>query len=321
VGDTVMVQRAGDVIPQVLGFVADKRPVDAEPYVFPHVCQCDLRTPLVQEEIASGETSAVRRCSGEFACPFQQMEHLKHFVSRRAFDIEGLGEKQIEFFFTDPDLPVKTPADIFTLAERDEAEPIKKLKNKEGFGETSVRNLFAAIEQRRTIGLDRFIFALGIRHVGETTAKVMARAYGAWPAFEAAALTVAAGDAEARAEMDAIDQVGETVIDAVARYFAEPHNLAVVERLVSALTIQEAEKPKADTAVAGKTIVFTGSLEKMTRDEAKAMAERLGAKVSGSVSKKTDMVVAGPGAGSKLATANELGVPVISEDDWLALAG
>jgi DNA ligase (NAD+) len=249
------------------------------------------------------------------------MEHLKHFVSRRAFDIEGLGEKQIEFFFTDPDLSVKAPADIFTLAERDAASPISKLKNKEGFGETSVRNLFAAIEQRRTIGLDRFIFALGIRHVGETTAKVMARAYGAWSAFEAAALKVAAGDAEARAEMDAIDQVGETVIDAVARYFAELHNLAVVERLVSALTIQEAEKPKADTAVAGKTIVFTGSLEKMTRDEAKAMAERLGAKVAGSVSKKTDLVVAGPGAGSKLVTANELGVRVISEDDWLALVG
>jgi DNA ligase (NAD+) len=321
VGDTVMVQRAGDVIPQVLGFVADKRPADAVPYVFPQVCQCDLKTSLVKEETAAGEEGKVRRCSGEFACPFQQMEHLKHFVSRRAFDIEGLGEKQIEFFFTDPDLSVKAPADIFTLAERDAASPISKLKNKEGFGETSVRNLFAAIEQRRTIGLDRFIFALGIRHVGETTAKVMARAYGAWSAFETAALKVAAGDAEARAEMDAIDQVGETVIDAVARYFAEPHNLAVVERLVSALTIQEAEKPKADTAVAGKTIVFTGSLEKMTRDEAKAMAERLGAKVSGSVSKKTDLVVAGPGAGSKLVTANELGVRVISEDDWLALVG
>jgi DNA ligase (NAD+) len=321
VGDTVLVQRAGDVIPQVLGFVADKRPAEAESYIFPQLCQCDLKTPLVKEETAAGEEGKVRRCSGEFACPFQQMEHLKHFVSRRAFDIEGFGDKQIEFFFADPDLPVKTPADIFTLAERDAASPVSKLKNKEGFGETSVRNLFAAIEQRRTVGLDRFIFALGIRHVGETTAKVMARAYGAWPAFEAAALKVAASDVDARIDMDAIDQVGETVIDAVARYFAEPHNLAVVERLVSALTIQEAEKPKVDTAVAGKTIVFTGSLEKMTRDEAKAMAERLGAKVSGSVSKKTDLVVAGPGAGSKLATANELGVRVISEDDWLELVG
>ncbi len=261
----------------------------------------------------------MRRCTGEFACPFQQIEHLKHFVSRRAFDIEGLGEKQIEFFFNDAELPVKTPADIFTLAARDAANPLSKLKNKEGFGETSVRNLFAAIEARRTIALDRFIFALGIRHVGDTTARVMARAYGSWPAFEAAALRVAAGDAEARAEMDGIDQVGETVIDAVARYFAEPHNLAIVERLVAGLTIEDAERPRVDTAVAGKTVVFTGSLERMTRDEAKAMAERLGAKVSGSVSKKTDIVVAGPGPGSKLAKAAEFGVRVLTEDEWLAM--
>ncbi len=321
VGDTVLVQRAGDVIPQVLGFVAERRPADAAPYAFPEACACALKTPLVREETAAGEESKVRRCSGEFACPFQQVEHLKHFVSRRAFDIEGLGEKQIEFFFNDPDLPVRTPADIFTLQGRDESNTLQKLKNKEGFGETSVRNLFAAIAARRTISLERFVFALGIRHVGETTARVMARHYGSWAAFEAAALKVAAGDAEARAEMDAIDQVGETVIDAVARYFAEPHSLGAVERLARELTIEEAEKPKADTAVAGKTIVFTGSLEKMTRDEAKAMAERLGAKVSGSVSKKTDLVVAGPGAGSKLTTAQSLGVRVITEDEWLALVG
>ena len=319
VGDTVTVQRAGDVIPQVLGYLEDKRPAATEAFIFPHICPCDLKTAVVQEEIASGEISTVRRCSGEFACPFQQMEHLKHFVSRRAFDIEGLGEKQIEFFFNDPDLAVKTPADIFTLRVRDEAEPVKKLKNKEGFGDTSVRNLFDSIDSRRVIGLDRFIFALGMRHVGETTGKVMARAYGTWSAFEAAALSVVAGDAEARADMDAIDQVGDTVIDAVARYFAEPHNRSIVERLVNELTIQDAEKPSANSSVAGKIVVFTGALEKMTRDEAKAMAERLGAKVSGSVSKKTDLVVAGPGAGSKLANATALGVQVISEDDWLAL--
>ena len=321
VGDTVMVQRAGDVIPQVLGFVADKRSPQAVPYVFPQVCQCPLKTPLVQEAIASGDISAVRRCSGEFACPYQQMEHLKHFVSRRAFDIEGLGEKQIEFFFNDSDLPMKTPADIFTLKARDAAEPIRKLKNKEGFGELSVNNLFDAIEMRRSIGLERFLYALGIRHVGETTAKVMARHYGDWPGFETAALRVAAGDAETRAEMDAIDQVGDTVIDAVARYFGESHNLRAVERLVGELAISEAEKPQANSSVAGQTIVFTGSLEKLTRDEAKAMAERLGAKVSGSVSKKTDLVVAGPGAGSKLTAATALGIKVISEDDWLALVG
>jgi DNA ligase (NAD+) len=321
VGDTVIVQRAGDVIPQVLGFVEEKRPVTSEAYVFQSHCACPLKTALVQEEIASGETSAVRRCSGEFACPYQQMEHLKHFVSRRAFDIEGLGEKQIEFFFSDAELPVKTPADIFTLRARDEAEPIKKLKNKEGFGELSVKNIFDAIENRRRIELERFIFGLGIRHVGETTAKVMARAYGTWAGFQAAALKVAEGDEEARAEMDAIDQVGDTVIDAVARYFNEPHNREAVERLVEQLTILDAEKATSDSVVSGKTIVFTGSLEKLTRDEAKAMAERLGAKVSGSVSKKTDIVVAGPGAGSKLATATALGITVMSEDEWLALVG
>jgi DNA ligase (NAD+) len=321
IGDTVSVHRAGDVIPRVDAPVIEKRPPGAAPFLFPHACLCDLKTPLAKEETAAGEEGKVRRCTGEFACPYQQVEHLKHFVSRRAFDIEGLGEKQIEFFFNDPDLPVKTPADIFTLGQRDAANPLRKLKNKEGFGEVSVANLFAAIETRRRISLERFVFALGIRHVGETTARVMARHYGSWIAFEAAALKVAAGDAEAREEMDAIDQVGETVIDAVGRYFAEPHNLDAVARLAAALDIEDAEKPKADTAVAGKTVVFTGSLEKMTRDEAKAMAERLGAKVSGSVSKKTDLVVAGPGAGSKLATATALGVKVVSEEEWLALAG
>jgi DNA ligase (NAD+) len=320
VGDTVSVHRAGDVIPRVDAVVIEQRPAQAVPFSFPHLCLCDLKTPLVKEETAAGEEGKVRRCSGEFACPYQQVEHLKHFVSRRAFDIEGLGEKQIELFFHDADLAVKTPADIFTLARRDAANPLQKLKNKEGFGEQSVANLFAAIALRRTISLERFVFALGIRHVGETTARVIARHYGSFAAFDAAVRKVAAGDAEAREEMDAIDQVGETVIDAVAAYFSEPHNLDAVARLVAELTIEDAEKPKADTAVAGKTIVFTGSLEKMTRDEAKAMAERLGAKVSGSVSKKTDLVVAGPGAGSKLVTATALGVAVISEDEWLVLA-
>jgi DNA ligase (NAD+) len=321
VGDIVSVHRAGDVIPRVDAVILDRRQPGLAPFVFPHECLCDLKTPLVKEETAAGEEGKVRRCSGEFACPYQQVEHLKHFVSRRAFDIEGLGDKQIEFFFHDPHLPVRTPADIFTLAERDAAEPVKKLKNKEGFGELSVRNLFAAIESRRVIELDRFIFALGIRHVGETTAKVLARSYGSWAVFEAAALRVARGEPDAREEMDSIDQVGETVIEAVSRYFSEAHSLAAVELLAGMLTITDAEKPTADTAVAGKTVVFTGSLEKMTRDEAKAMAERLGAKVSGSVSKKTDLVVAGPGAGSKLATATALGITVLSEDEWLALVG
>jgi DNA ligase (NAD+) len=320
IGDTVTVQRAGDVIPQVLGFVPEKRPADAQEYVFPHLCLCDLKTALVREEIASGAIGAVKRCSGEFACPYQKVEHLKHFVSRRAFDIEGLGDKQVEFFFTDEDLPVKNPADIFTLARRD-ASNLKKLKDKEGFGETSAAKLFAAIDARRAIGLDRLIYGLGIRHVGESSSKTLARAYGSFSAFHDTALKIAAGDAGAAEEMDALDDIGAAVIDSVSAYFSEEHNRKIVEELAAELSVADAEKPLSDSPVAGKTVVFTGSLVRMTRDEAKAMAERLGAKVSGSVSKKTDLVVAGPGAGSKLAEAEKHGVEVIDEDAWFERVG
>jgi DNA ligase (NAD+) len=320
IGDTVIVQRAGDVIPQILGAVLDKRAPDAQPYVFPQTCPCSLRTPVIREDTASGSAGVVKRCSGEFACPFQRMEHLRHFVSRRAFDIEGLGEKQIALFFADADLPVREPADIFTLAKRDAAN-VRKLRDKEGFGEVSARNLFAAIEARREIPLERFLYALGMRHVGETTARQLARAYGSWASFEAAALRIAAGDEDAAQEMDAIDQIGTTVVEAVSAYFGEEHNLAIVERLTGEVTILDAERPQRESPVAGKTVVFTGSLVRMTRDEAKAMADRLGAKVSGSVSKKTDLVVAGPGAGSKLAEAQKHGVEVIDEDAWFALVG
>ncbi len=321
IGDTVGIQRAGDVIPQVLDVDLAARPGNAVPFDFPKVCPCPLKTPVVREEIATGGEGIVRRCSGEFACPFQRREHLMHFVSRAAFDIEGLGAKQIEYFYDEePDLPVKAPADIFTLARRD-AEKGGVLKTREGFGETSVRNLFAAIEARREIPLERFINALGIRHVGETTARQLARAYGSWAAFHDAALKVAEGDMVARAEMDDIDQIGETVVEAVARYFGESHNRDVVEALVAEVTIGDAEQAATETPVAGKTIVFTGSLERMSRDEAKAMAERLGAKVSGSVSKKTDLVVAGPGAGSKLKDAEKYGVEVIDEAGWFKLVG
>ena len=319
IGDTVVVQRAGDVIPQIVEVVRDEGHEARAPFEFPHLCLCDLKTALVREETAAGEEGKIRRCTGEFACPFQRQEHLRHFVSRKAFDIEGLGEKQIEFFFNDPDLPIREPSDIFTLAERNAANGLKKLENKEGFGAVSVRKLFDAIEARRAISLERFVFALGIRNVGETTAKQLARAYGSWVAFHEAAEKIVEGDATAREEMDAIDQIGETVIDSIAAYFREPHNRAIVENLAGQLTILDAEKPKSDTAIAGKTVVFTGSLEKMTRDEAKAQAERLGAKVAGSVSAKTHIVVAGPGAGSKLAKAQALGVQVMSEDEWLAL--
>jgi DNA ligase (NAD+) len=314
IGDTVIVQRAGDVIPQIVDVVIDKRPADAKPYYFPTKCPCPLHTDVLREETATGEEGARARCTGDFACPFQKIEHLKLFASRRAFDIEGFGDKQIEFFFEQG--WVKEPADIFTLAKRNREI---RLEQHEGYGETSVRNLFSAVEVRRQIALDRFIYALGIRHVGETTALALARGYGSWAAFHDAILKVAADDAEAIADMDALDQIGDTVIQSVKAYFGEKHNRGIVERLTREVNILDAEKPRANSAVAGKTVVFTGTLEQMTRDEAKASAERLGAKVSGSVSKKTDYVVAGPGAGSKLADAQKHGVTVLTEDDWIRL--
>jgi DNA ligase (NAD+) len=316
IGDTVTIQRAGDVIPQVLGVVLERRPKGAKPFPFPKRCPCPLHTEVIRDATAAGEEGAVARCSGEFACPFQKVEHLRHFVSRRAFDIEGLGEKQIALFFEQG--WVKEPADIFTLEARNAKI---KLEEQEGFGETSVRNLFAAIAARREIALERFIYALGVRHIGETTARVLARSYGSWTAFHDAGLRLAEGDAEARAEMDHLDQIGDAVIDSLAAYFGEAHNRGVVERLTKQVRTLHAEQPAAHSPVAGKTVVFTGSLEKMTRDEAKAMAERLGAKTSGSVSKKSDYVVAGPGAGSKLTKAQELGVKVLTEDEWFALIG
>jgi len=313
IGDTVIIQRAGDVIPQVVDVVLDKRPKGAKEYHFPKKCPCPLHTDVVREETATGEEGARARCTGEFACPFQKIEHLRLFVSRRAFDIEGLGEKQIQLFY-DKEW-VREPSDIFTLERKHK----KELLEEEGYGETSVRNLFNAIDERREISLDRFIYALGIRHVGETTALALARGYGSWQAFHDAGLKVVKGDEETIAEMDALDQIGDTVIAAVGAYFGESHNRGIVERLTKQVTILDAEKPKTDSPIAGKTVVFTGSLEKMTREEAKATAERLGAKAAGSVSAKTDLVVAGPGAGSKLAEAKKHGVQVLTEDEWLKL--
>ncbi len=315
IGDTVRIQRAGDVIPQVLQVIADKRPRGTKPYDAPKTCPCPLHTDVVRETIAGGEEGARAYCTGEFACPYQVLGHLQHFVSRRAFDIDGLGEKQLALFYEKG--WVKEPADIFTLEKRHRND----LLGEEGYGETSVRNLFNAIDARRDISLERFIYALGIRHVGETTAVALARGYGSWDAFHGACLKLAKGDEETKQEMDALDQIGDTVIESLKDYFSEPHNRRRVERLAAEVTIRDAEKPRADSAIAGKTVVFTGSLEKMTRDEAKASAERLGAKVSGSVSKKTDYVVAGPGAGSKLAEATKLGVKVLTEDEWLKLIG
>jgi DNA ligase (NAD+) len=398
VGDTVILQRAGDVIPQIVSVVLDERPADAKAFQFPTHCPCPLHTPLARETTAAGAETVVRRCTGEFACPFQRLAHLRHFVSRRAFDIEGLGEKQLIAF--NERGWVKEPADIFRLA-RDEAK-LDELRQTDGYGETSVRNLVAGIDARRNIALDRFIYGLGIRHIGETTSLALARhfetverfvetskaaarqtagplyaelagldglgptaveavlafaragqallvppgisldarlklavpklntrarqalelRFGDWAAFEAAAIQAAAETpGEAFLEVASVDAVGVVAARMIAAFFGEEHNRALVDNLLAELTVIPAERPKTDTALAGKTIVFTGALEKMTRDEAKAQAEALGAKVSGSVSKKTDLVVAGPGAGSKLADANKLGVKVVTEDDWLALAG
>ena len=317
-GDTVRIQRAGDVIPQIVDVDLDKRPEHSEPYSFPTTCPA-CGSHAVREENAKGRLDAVRRCTGGLICPAQATEKLKHFVSRNAFDIEGFGDKQVDAFYADG--LVTTPAEIFTLEARDR-QALTKLRNREGWGAVSARNLFQAINDRRQIDLNRFIFALGIRHVGEGNAKLLARAYGSWEAFYKA--MVRAGDHAGPewAELNDIDGIGTIVAEAVTEFFAEEHNRTQLEELLAEVTPREAEKIDAgDSPVAGKTIVFTGSLERMTRDEAKAMAERFGAKVSGSVSGKTDLVVAGPGAGSKLKKATDLGIEVISEDDWFDLVG
>ncbi|OJV03758.1 MAG: DNA ligase (NAD(+)) LigA [Shinella sp. 65-6] len=318
IGDTVIVQRAGDVIPQVLDVVMEKRPAEALPYAFPKTCPVCGSHAVRERHEKTGRLDSVTRCTGGFVCRAQAVEHLKHFVSRNAFDIEGLGAKQIDFFFEaeDPSLTIRTAPDIFTLEKR-QASSLTKLENIDGFGKVSVRKLFDAIDARRSIALNRFIYALGIRHVGETNAKLLARAYGTYAAFEEAMRAAAPLSGEAWSELNSIDGIGEVVARAIVEFYKEPRNLDVLGRLLQEVTPQAAEAVVATSSpVAGKTVVFTGSLEKMTRDEAKAMAERLGAKVAGSVSRKTDLVVAGPGAGSKLDKAREFGVEVIDEDGW-----
>jgi DNA ligase (NAD+) len=316
-GDTVIVQRAGDVIPQILGFVPDKRPLASQPYTFPQQCPVCL-SHAVREERASGKLDAVRRCTGGLICAAQRVERLKHFASRNAFDIEGLGDKIIAEFYADE--LIQWPHDIFTLEERDR-KALKRLKNREGWGEASVKKLFAAIDERRTIALDRFIFALGIRHVGETTARALARAYGTAANFRNEMIAAEKMEGDAWNELNAIEGIGGVVAEAVVQFFGEPHNRDVVDELLKHVTVVSLEARSTSSPVAGKTVVFTGALERMTREEAKAMAERLGAKVSGSVSKKTDLLVAGPGAGSKLKDAEKYGVEVIDEDAWFARVG
>ncbi|MEM9027438.1 MAG: NAD-dependent DNA ligase LigA [Pseudomonadota bacterium] len=329
IGDLVRVQRAGDVIPQVLGPVLEHRPENSEPFMFPQFCpKCGSRAER-EVDPKTGEADVVRRCTGGLLCPAQAVERLKHFVSRNAVDIEGFGAKQAEFFYETE--RVTQPADIYTLAGRDAdfPEPLATLK---GFGKRSVEKLFAAIDSRREISLDRFIFALGIRHVGETTARDLATAFGSWDAFrgtidqaiqeKVSASPDAAAEGAAYAEISDIDGIGGSVVNALIAFFSERHNVEAVDALLAQVTVQPFERDIAtETPVVGKTVVFTGTLERMSRSEAKSQAERLGAKVSGSISKKTDYLVAGAEAGSKLKKAQELGVTVLTEDEWISLVG
>ena len=319
IGDTVIVQRAGDVIPQIVGIVPGKRPKGAKEYKFPDRCPICNSHAVRETNEKTGKVDAVRRCTGGLICPAQRVERLKHFVSRNAFDIEGLGEKSIQAFYDDK--TIQSPEDIFTLEARDSVSKAK-LEEREGWGPQSAKKLFAAIAARRQIALDRFIFALGIRHVGETTARLLARSYGTIDAFRHAMLEAAGGkDTEAFKDLDSIEGIGEVVAEAIAEFFAEPHNVRVVDDLLKEVSPQPLEQRDTSSPVAGKTVVFTGSLETLTRSEAKAQAERLGAKVAGSVSKKTDYVVAGADAGSKLTKARDLDVTILSEEDWLRLTG
>ncbi|RIJ31144.1 NAD-dependent DNA ligase LigA [Henriciella algicola] len=316
-GDMVEIQRAGDVIPQVLG-VVDPGEDRAPPYKFPQTCP-ECGSAAVREIDDKGEEDVRRRCTGGLTCPAQAVERLKHFVSRKALDIDGLGAKQVELFYSNG--AVKGPQDIFRLARRLEEEGLPPLKDWEGFGDTSARNLFDAIDARRKPPFQRFLNGLGIRHVGEITSGLLARHYLDWESFWQVVEKAAAGDASAEADLLSIDGIGQTAITSLKDFAAESHNQDMLAGLLAEIEIEPAEAAASDSAVSGKTIVFTGTLEKMTRDEAKSRATALGAKVSGSVSGKTDILVAGPGAGSKLKKAEELGVRVITEDDWLELAG
>jgi DNA ligase (NAD+) len=338
IGDSVVVQRAGDVIPQIVRVIPEKRPHGARPFEFPHLCPACGSHAVREIDEKTGKEDVDRRCTGGLICPAQASERLRHFVSRDAFDIEGLGETTIELFFTQG--LIREPADIFALpaksdrvsavlsahrqaqgeerrAKEGKAKATTKAKRAADKDDKVVENLVRAIEARRSIALDRLINALGIRHVGETTAKLLARNYQTIEAF------VAAMESEhAVAELDAIEGIGETVAEAVKDFFDEPHNRRALDHLLREVRVTPFAAPTiSGSPVAGKTVVFTGSLEKMTRPEAKARAEALGAKVAGSVSKKTDLVIAGPGAGSKLNEARALGVAVIDEDAWLAMIG
>jgi len=313
VGDWVQIYRAGDVIPKVADVDLDKRCAGARSYGFPSVC------PECGSKAVREEGDAVHRCSGGIICPAQAVERLKHFVSRSAFDIEGLGAKQIEMFYDDGILPVTEPSEIFTLAERDDANE-SKLRDREGFGERSAQKLFEAIERKRSIPLHRLIFALGIRHVGESAAKVLANHYSSWESFESQISAAVVGEGQEWADLVSVDGIGHVMAASLVTAFHQESERSSIDRLVGQLAVQDMVlTASAASPVAGKTVAFTGSLEKMTRAEAKARAEALGAKVTGSVSARTDLVIAGPGAGSKAKKAGDLGIEIIDEDAWIDL--
>ena len=309
IGDIVLIQRAGDVIPQVVKVLNADRKDRSAPFEFPKICPCPLQTRLKRDLDDKGEPGAVTRCSGQSACPFQKVEALKHFVSRQAFDIEGLGAKQIESFFEEG--IIGEPADIFLLSKRVDD---LKLAEREGWGETSVANLVAAINAKREVPLDRFLNALGIRHVGQGNARLLAHHFGSIDNLLKQVTRLTAME-----ELLAIDGIGEAAAGSVIDFFTQSHSAEMVQRLLLQVSVLDMDEPESDSAISGKTVVFTGKLQHISRDEAKAKASALGARVSGSVSAKTDILVAGPGAGSKLKKANDLGVKVLSEDEWIAL--
>ncbi len=309
IGDTVIVQRAGDVIPQILGIVPERRPADAHPFMMPERC------PACGSAAVRPEGEVVRRCTGALICPAQAEERLIHFISRAAFDIDGLGEKSVREFMQAGLL--RGPADIFRLPAQEAA-----IATREGWGAVSARNLLQAIDARRRISLARFIYALGIRRIGEANARLLARHYGSFAHWRSQMLAAVQIGAEARSDLASILGIGPAIAEALAEFFAEPRNVAILDALAAEVTIADAAAEAGGEArLAGKTVVFTGTLATMTRPEAKAMAERLGAKVTDSVSKRTDFVVAGEDAGSKSRRAAELGVRLLTEQEWRDLAG
>lgn len=311
VGDHVVIQRSGDVIPKVVSVILEKRLTNSEDYIYPVTC------PACGSHAVREEGEVVRRCTGGLICPAQAVERLKHFVSRNAFDIEGLGSKIIEEFYADGF--IKTPADIFTIEARDKGS-LTPLRVREGWGDLSVKNLFASIEKRRTISLEKFIYALGIRQIGESTAKRLATTYETISKFIEEMNAAQDQESEHYSSLLNIEDIGASVATDLLDFFAEPHNKVVVSNLLEQITVTDYKPVKvSNSPVAGKTVVFTGSLVKMTRAEAKAKAESLGAKVAGSVSAKTDYVVAGEDAGSKLTKARELNLAVLTEDEWIIL--